>query len=252
MSNNQPNPMTPNSAQSTVGDLVKDRPARSRIFEQLQIDYCCGGRLTLADACAKRGLDVDAVLRQLELSDTADAAEPALVDADRMGLGELADHIVHTHHAYLREELPRLDMLTQKVVAVHGKGEPRLRRIRDVFVQFEMELSDHMWKEEQILFPMIRQIETAQTAPDFHCGSLANPIGQMEREHESAGDALQQFRALSDDYTPPDGACNTFRALYEALAGLERDMHQHVHKENNVLFPKALQREAGLNACVTP
>lgn len=242
--------MTPLNAQSTVGDLVKDRPARSRLFEQLKIDYCCGGKLSLAEACGTRGLDVDDVLREIRQSDVSDSAEPTMVDACAMGLGELAGHIVDTHHAYLRQELPRLDLLTRKVVAVHGESEPRLRRIRDIFVEFEMELSDHMWKEEQILFPMIRQIEIAQTAPDFHCGLLANPIGQMESEHESAGDALHQFRVLSDDYTPPDWACNSFRALYEALRELEQDMHQHIHKENNVLFPRALQLEVDLNARV--
>ena len=237
--------MTPLSTQSTVGDLVKDRPARSRLFEQLKIDYCCGGKRPLAEACAASGLDVAAVLRQLGL---AEAADTNLVDADAMGLAELANHIIGTHHAYLKEELPRLDFLTRKVVSVHGDGEPRLGRIREVFVELQAEMSEHMFKEEQILFPMIKQIETAETTPDFHCGSLANPIRQMEREHDSAGDALTQFRELTDDYTPPDWACNTFRALYEALANLERDMHQHVHKENNVLFPKALRREADLNA----
>ncbi|MBC2592902.1 iron-sulfur cluster repair di-iron protein [Ruficoccus amylovorans] len=237
--------MTQPNAQTTVGELVRERPARSRVFEQHRIDYCCGGKRPLAEACAERKLDLALILRELEASDRADER---LVDADAMSLSTLADHIEATHHAYLREELPRLDFMTRKVAAVHGDTEPRLRTIREVFIAFEQELSSHMLKEEQVLFPMIREIESTDTAPQFHCGSLANPISQMESEHDSAGNALAQFRSLTDDYTPPEWACNTFRALYDALAELERNMHQHVHKENNVLFPKALRREAQLAA----
>ena len=237
--------MTNLNAQTTVGELVRERPARSRVFEQHRIDYCCGGKRPLAEVCTERNLDLDKILSELQASDQADAR---LVDADAMGLAELAEHIVATHHAYLREEMPRLDFMTRKVAAVHGDTEPRLRQIREVYVAFQEELTSHMMKEEQILFPMIGEIESATAAPQFHCGSLANPIAQMESEHDSAGDALAQFRSLSDDYTPPEWACNTFRALYDALADLEQNMHQHVHKENNVLFPKALRREAKLTS----
>lgn len=237
--------MTTLSTQTTVGELVKDRPARSRIFEQLEIDYCCGGKIPLAEACAKKGLNPDEVLARIQADDATDSE---LVDADAMGLAELADHIERTHHAYLKEELPRLDFMTRKVAAVHGDGEPRLHDIRETFVAFQDELLNHMMKEEQVLFPMIRQIEQADGPVQFHCGALANPIRMMEHEHDNAGDALAKFRTLTDDFTPPDWACNTFRAMYDAFAALEPNMHQHVHKENNVLFPKALDREASLNA----
>lgn len=230
----------------TVGELVRERPARSRIFEQLHIDFCCGGKVPLAEACAKKGLDADDVLSRIQQAD-AQADDARLIDADAMGLTELADHIEQTHHAYLREELPRLDFMTNKVAAVHGVAEPRLREVRELFVAFQDELLSHMMKEEQVLFPMIRQIEQADGPIQFHCGSLANPIRMMEHEHDNAGDALERFRELTDGYTPPDWACNTFRAMYDALAALEPNMHQHVHKENNVLFPKALAREAQLN-----
>lgn len=232
--------------QTTVGELVKERPARSRIFEHYKIDYCCGGKIPLSEACAKRGVDPEEVLKAFENEEAL--SNEALVDADAMGLTELADHIVATHHDYLRNELPRLDFMTRKVAAVHGDGEARLLDIREVFVLFMDELTDHMAKEEQILFPMIREIDKATTAPEFHCGSLANPIRVMESEHDSAGDALEKFRSLTDDFTPPEWACNTFRAMYNGLAELEQNMHQHVHKENNVLFPKALKREAELAA----
>lgn len=151
-----------------------------------------------------------------------------------------------THHAYLRVELPRLDFMTRKVAAVHGQGEPRLLEIRHTFEALQEELASHILKEENMLFPMVRKIDAAVEKPHFACGSLANPIQQMEREHDNAGGALEQLRELTDDYTPPEWACNTYRAMFQALYALELDMHQHVHKENNVLFPKALQREAQL------
>ncbi|MGZ0656447.1 iron-sulfur cluster repair di-iron protein [Coraliomargarita sp. W4R72] len=230
--------------QITVGGLVKERPARSRIFEKFKIDYCCGGKIPLAEACEKRGVDLDTVAQAL-IAD--DASSNDFVDADAMSLCELADHIVAAHHDHLREELPRLDFMTRKVAAVHGDGEPRLRGIREVFVAFQKELTHHMEKEEQVLFPMIRTIDQAESATDLNAGSIATPIRVMESEHDNAGNAMEQFRTLTDDYTPPEWACNTFRALYNGLAELEQNMHQHVHKENNVLFPKALAREAELN-----
>jgi regulator of cell morphogenesis and NO signaling len=241
--------MTSCDPRTTVGELVKAMPARARVFERLAIDYCCGGKLPLTDACAKAGVDPDAVLRQIELAD-ADAEQrgAGLVDADALTLTELADHIEQTHHAYLRAELPRLDQMTDKVFRVHGEHEPRLADVRAAFVALRDELTTHMMKEEQILFPMIRRLESAEGPPQFHCGSIANPIGQMELEHEHAGDALAIMHRATDGYQPPDWACNTYRAMLDSLAQLERDMHQHVHKENNVLFPKAMRLESQMAA----
>lgn len=232
--------MTTLNEQTTVGEWVRDNPARSRVFEKLKIDYCCGGKVPLAQVCAKKGVDTATILEQLLQTGAADGS---LVDADAMGFGELIDHIVAAHHDYLREELPRIDFMARKVAAVHGEGEPRLYQIRDVFIPFADDMLMHMEKEERILFPMIRELEEASEATEFHCGSVSNPIHRMEQEHEEAGQALEHFRALTDEYAPPQWACNTFRALYNALAELESNMYQHVHKENNVLFPKAMARE---------
>lgn len=237
--------MTTLNAQTTVGELVKERPARARVFEQFKIDYCCGGKLPLAEACAKRGLDADSVLDQLQQADTdAQQRDATLVDADAMGLAELADHIEQVHHAYLREELPRLDQMTDKVHQVHGEHDPRLADVRRAFVALKDELTSHMMKEEQILFPMIRQLESATSVPDSPCGSVTNPIRQMEAEHDNAGDALKIMNEATDGYQPPQWACNTYRAMLDGLETLEKDMHQHIHKENNVLFPKAAKLEA--------
>lgn len=225
----------------TVGELVREIPARSRVFERFSIDYCCGGKVPLHEACRARGLDPEHIEAELARVST-EQAEPN--NPSSMGLADLADHIESTHHAYLREELPRLDFLTKKVAQVHGDAEPRLNEIRRVFVACREELESHMLKEERVLFPMIRELERADGPVTFHCGSLANPIRMMEHEHDQAGDAMSRFKELTDGYAPPDWACNTYRAMVDGLAAFERDMHQHVHKENNVLFPRALEVEA--------
>jgi regulator of cell morphogenesis and NO signaling len=235
--------------QTTVGELVKERPARCRVFEQLQIDYCCGGAESLTVACSKRSLDPQTVLQQIQQSDSQSApGDEDLVDADAMSLTDLADHIEQAHHAYLKAELPRLDAMTQKVLEVHGEADPRLADVRRAFVGLYQELSSHLMKEEQVLFPMIRQLESSVGVPAFHCGSVANPIRQMEYEHDSAGNALAVMRDSTDGYQAPQWACNTYRAMLDGLKQLERDLHQHIHKENNVLFPKAIRREAELAA----
>jgi len=233
----------------SVGSVVTREPDLSRIFESLGIDYCCGGKKSIQEACATKGLDPNHILRQLSEAQATRSGNGGSNPAT-MTLTELADHIEETHHAYLRSELPRLDRLTKKVAAVHGDREPALHELRDVFLSLSEELTRHMFKEERILFPMIRDLEASDTAPVFHCGSLANPIGQMEMEHDIAGSALERQRSLTDGYQPPEWACNTFRAMVDALSQLERDLHEHIHKENNVLFPKALELEARKSARV--
>lgn len=233
------------STRTTVGSLVASRPARSRIFEQLGIDYCCGGKIPLAEACGKKGFDSHTVLQMLRALDQAASAEPH-VDAASMTLAALADHIETTHHAYLRIELSRLDVITEKVARVHSEHDPRLVQVRATFRAFMEELHSHMLKEERILFPMVRQLEKTRDTSVLHCGTLANPIRQMEHEHDGAGDGLARMRELTDGFTPPAWACNTYRVMLDALAQLERDMHQHMHKENNVLFPRALELERSL------
>lgn len=246
--------MTSITTQTTVGQLVAARPARSRVFEQLGIDYCCGGKLPLEQTCDAHGLDAATVVKMLEAVDhaiteaeNAGASAAAHVDAAAMSLTDLADHIEKTHHAYLRTELPRLQWMIGKVANAHGQRYPWVVQIQHLFAGFQEELMAHMFKEENILFPIIRALESGQDHKLNHCGgSIANPIRVMEAEHDGAGDALAQFNKLTNNYTAPPDACNTFLAMMDALAQLEKDMHQHVHKENNILFPKALTLEASL------
>lgn len=230
--------------EKTVGELVTERPARSRVFESLGIDYCCGGKRSLREACTKKGVSLDDVAARLE---EADDAVGDTVDAGSMALDELADHIVATHHAYLREELPRLGQMTEKVAKVHGDSDERLGRVHEVFAAMRAELESHMMKEEQVLFPAVKKLAGATSRPQFPFGSLAVPINAMEYEHDEAGHALVQLRTLTDGFTPPDWACNTYRAMLDGLHELEQDLHQHIHKENNMLFPKALEIERGLS-----
>jgi regulator of cell morphogenesis and NO signaling len=231
---------------STVGEWVVDRPSRSRLLEKLGIDYCCGGKQPLAQACEAKGLDPDKVIEALirEGDTAADLGEP---DWSQAPLSELCDHIVDTHHAFLNAELPRLQAIVTKVASVHGERHPEMADVRGVFENLKAELESHMDKEEQVLFPMVRQLERATERPTFHCGSVGNPIRVMEHEHDGAGNALAALRQLTKDYSTPADACNTWRAMADGLRQLEQDLHVHIHKENNILFPRALRVEQGLS-----
>lgn len=230
---------------AVVGDLVTHRPSLSRVFERFGIDYCCNGGDTLDEACRKAGADSASVIAALE----AAASEPP-ADEERdwslASMTELADHIEATHHVYLRGELPRISDLAAKVVTAHAQAHPFVCELADTFAALRSELESHMWKEENILFPMVRTLDEADSLPQLHCGSVANPIRVMEYEHDNAGAALARMRSLTDGYTTPEGLCNTYRALMEALQGLELDLHLHIHKENSILFPMAIARETEL------
>lgn len=225
--------------ETPIGEIVRSTPASARIFEKLHIDYCCGGKKPLADVCDAKKLDTATVVAMLSTLDTAPTAFQR--DPDAMTLSELCDHIQEKHHAYLQEELPRLEFLTRKVAAVHGGHEPRLLVLRQVFEGFNAEMTSHTEEENQTVFPAIRKLEQGKQSALANVRAICK---KLEHEHDRAGAALELFNQLTDAYTPPDWACNTFRTLYDSLAHLEKDMHQHVHKENNVLFPKAIAAAA--------
>ncbi|TDJ70105.1 MAG: iron-sulfur cluster repair di-iron protein [Proteobacteria bacterium] len=229
----------------TVGELVLEHPSNSRIFEEYGIDYCCGGKKSLWEACAKNGISVDEVLHKLNEADTARPQEDA-TDYASMRLDDLVEHIVSTHHAYLIRELPRLRGISTKVAKVHGDKDDRLGELEGVIRSLAEELGAHMMKEERVLFPLICLLAQTDPPQEMHFGTLGNPIGAMEADHEIAGNTLDNMRRLTDNYTPPDWACNTYRALLDGLHELEVDLHQHIHKENNILFPRALDLEAAL------
>ncbi|CAN5902985.1 iron-sulfur cluster repair di-iron protein [soil metagenome] len=230
------------SVEATVSDLVVERPSRSRVFEELGIDYCCGGGVPLKEACVGAGLDLDEVLAELERREAGQTGDEAgLTD---MELGELVDHIVVTHHAYLKEELPRLSFLVDKVANAHGGAHPELLELRGVFERLRTELEEHTAKEERMLFPACKELE--QGASIFPFGSVKGPIAAMMSEHVDAGEGLGKMRELTLEYAVPQDACNTYRAMLDGLVELERDTHYHVFKENSILFPKPTATEATL------
>lgn len=228
----------------SLAEIIRAVPGSERTLESLGLDYCCGGGRSLADACRSAGLDPTAVLEQV--SQRVPDPEPAWAS---MSPDALVDHLEATHHAYLHAEMPRLSALADKVAGVHGDRHPELLEIRHVYETIRADLEPHLAKEEQVLFPMIRELAAATTTPPrFHFGSLENPISVMLREHDVVGELLATLRELSAGYDVPGDACASYEALYVGLAELETDTHQHVHKENNVLFPAVVAMEADLVA----
>ncbi len=235
-------------AEKTVREIALETSSATRVFEKLGIDYCCGGDQPLEEACRVAGLSLDQVQSAL---DTAEQQSKTTVDRDwqRESVAELIGHITARHHKFVRNEIARLGPLFEKVCGVHGKNHPELLYIQEVFRGLAQELTTHLMKEEMVLFPYIVRMEEAviQGEPVLPApfGTVANPVAMMEHEHDSAGDALRAMRAASDGYTAPDGACVSYQALYRALAEFEADLHQHIHLENNILFPRALAMEKG-------
>jgi len=227
----------------TVGEIVSQTPSSIRVFESLGIDYCCGGKRTLSEACARSGVATESVLAQIEKAVTD--SHPS-ADQKRWVAAPLTDiiaEIVNRHHAFVRRELPRLNALAAKVSSRHGETHPELAEIEQSFAALADELSMHLMKEERILFPYIAALEAEGTRPAACFGSVASPIANMVAEHDDAGALLAKMRELSNGYQLPDEACNSYRALYLGLEEFERDLHQHIHLENNILFPRAIELE---------
>jgi len=232
----------------TVREIAIEHPATVRVFESLGIDYCCGGKRSLQDACQRAGVPVERALDLLE-----GVKEDSTTDTANWGgasAQELVRHIVGQHHSYVRSETPRLMIMFEKVVSRHGQAHSELASLRDLFKALTEELSVHMHKEENVLFPYFEQMESAvargAAPPPVVFGSVEMPISRMLADHDDAGELLARIRALSNEYHAPESACPTYRALYHGLEEVERDLHHHVHLENNILFPRALRMEQGI------
>jgi regulator of cell morphogenesis and NO signaling len=231
----------------TVRELALEFPNATRVFERLGVDYCCGGNKSLKEACATANLSVDEVLGSLELAETAPQANQKERNWQVEPLADVIAHINSTHHKYTREEITRLGPLLDKVCSVHGKNHPELQQVRASFRGLAQELTTHMMKEEMVLFPYIERVEEAVIRkepllpPPFV--SVENPVAMMMHEHDSAGEALRAIRRSSAGYTPPGDACISYQTLYKALADFETDLRQHIHLENNILFPRAIAME---------
>lgn len=228
---------------TSLAEIATANPSLRPELERLGLDYCCGGKKSLSDACQEQGLDPAAVVA--ELAQLPQMAEPRAA-WQGLGLTDLVDHLESTHHRYLKQELPRLSALAEKVSRVHGEKHPQLVAVAEVFAELRDDLEPHLRKEEEVLFPMICTLAAATSAPRFHCGSLSNPITAMEREHVVVGELLEKLRQITGGYQAPEGTCASTHALMEGLAQLEADTHLHVHKENNHLFPAVIAMEAAL------
>ncbi len=240
------------TSKTAVKDIVVRYPQTRAVLEMLGIDYCCGGKATLARAAEQAGVSTDQALADLKQAlIEAGSDTTSIRDWSVVSLTELVEHIEQTHHIFMKEQLTRLAGLLDKTILAHaGRHGKMLGQLRQSYFSLKTDIEMHLMKEEQILFPLIRQMEAFEQhrgpAPEMHCGSIGNPIGQMEYEHDVAGEFLAQMRQITNNYTLPDDACPTFTALYEGLDALEKDLHEHIHLENNILFPKTQELEGRL------
>ncbi len=230
----------------TVAEIVRQHPAAVPVFEALGIDYCCGGNRPLEDACAKHNVPLNLVLADLS---SALVVQP--LENERLwmtsSLTDLSTHIVEYHHAHAKRELPHLAALATKVQFRHGYMHPELHQVRELVDAMSAEISTHMLKEEQVLFPRLKVVEEAAqagvTPPPAFFGALINPIRHMMSDHDDTGELLKSLRTVTKGYKLPEEACMSYQALYRGLEMLEKDLHQHIHLENNILFPRALEFE---------
>jgi regulator of cell morphogenesis and NO signaling len=235
---------------TTVRDLVGRYPQTRPVFEKYGIDYCCGGNKHLAEAAHERHVDVAALVDALtkSLDTPIEPGDHHDRDWNAASLTELVNHIVEVHHAYMKMALPRLRGLLSAVIQAHSRHHgATLRQVQTLFDDLDEEISSHLMKEEKILFPFITAMELHsqknQPIPLAPCGSVSHPVQQMEHEHESAGKVLAKLREVTSDYALPPDACPTFKAMYEELRRMEADLHRHIHLENNILFPRAIDLE---------
>ena len=233
----------------TVGELVAEDYRKAEVFKKFGIDFCCGGGKTVKEVCEKKG--VDYTLLEKELLEAEKKATSDTTNFNEWKLDALADYIVEKHHTYVKENIPMLLEFSKKVARVHGNANPEVVKIADLFQEAADELTHHMMKEEHMLFPYIKELANKQKNggnglhPPF--GTVQNPIRMMEMEHELVGKNLEEIRTITNNYTLPEDACASYSLLYRLLDEFEDDLHIHIHLENNILFPKALDLEKLLN-----
>ncbi len=225
----------------TLGQMVASDIRKAEVFKKYGLDFCCGGKKTVKEACAEKGLDVTQIEQELQQTDKILVAQS--LPYDEWSLAFLSDYIVNTHHVFVKKSLPGLDAYATKVAAVHGGKHPELAGIKKLVEELKAEMSIHMAKEEKVLFPYIKSLEGGTSNGTPALDGISRPVHMMEIEHESVGAVLEKIRQISQDYTLPEEACASYRMLYSMLEAFENDLHLHVHLENNILFPKAIELE---------
>ena len=235
--------MTTEACHETIGSIAVARPESVSVFMRYGLDFCCGGRRTLEQACATKGLDVETIRAEIREA-TAGCGAAAGEAWSTMGMSDLADHIERVHHARARELIERIDALLPRVVAAHGERHPELHAVAETFNRFRAELFDHMIREERVLFPWLRRLDAPGSVHIGPPWSVARPISCMLHDHDDAAAALASMRAALLDYAVPVGACGSYAALVAAIRELDEDTRVHIHKENNALFPAGIKAEA--------
>ena len=229
----------------TVADLVAEDYRTADVFKKNGIDFCCGGKVSVKEICERKQVSYDQIVNDIQ--NITKVNDPTLIQYSDWTLDKLVDYIVDKHHSYVKTNIPLILQYARKVASVHGQSSPETVEIYAKFEQISQELSGHMQKEELILFPHIKKLARVELNAESYVeppfGTLQNPIDVMEAEHIQAGDLGEEIRRLSNSYTPPEYACNTFRVLYAKLKEFENDLHEHIHLENNILFPKAIAIE---------
>jgi len=229
--------MTNELLTKTLAQIVNENHQAASVFEKYNLDFCCKGKRSLQKACEEIELSAQSIAEELS---TVVEKKRSIIDFDKLSLSALVDYIVVTHHDYTKKELPQISSFLQKIASKHGGRHPELFRVFEFFSLLEQEMKDHMRKEELILFPRIKDLETSKKEYDQCRMNIQSPITVMEDEHEHAGRLLENIRLLSNNYIAPIDACTTYRICFAALKAFEMDLHQHVHLENNILFPKAI------------
>jgi len=232
--------------EDSIGELVAKDLRKAEVFKKFNIDFCCGGKKTLSQVCNDKQINIKDIESDLEKLDST--SESVSQNYNEWSLDFLVDFIINTHHKYVKNSLPILLEYTAKVAKVHGKEHLEVVAIYDLFKEASDELNLHMMKEETILFPYIKQLVNEKNSVNEGCsfGTVKNPIRMMEHEHDVVGNIFKTIRGLSNDYTPPVDACTTYKLSYKKLEEFENDLHQHIHLENNILFPKSIKLESEL------
>jgi regulator of cell morphogenesis and NO signaling len=237
------------AATQTVREIAQTQPSSIRVFGQFGIEYCCGGRQPLAVACAAKDVDIETVIAALEAAFRNEKSQ--VKDWTKETLTHPTEHIVATHHAYCKGELPRLSGLAMKVVKRHGGTNPELAVIQAKLAELAEELTDHLAEEEVVVFPMIVKLKGRKASVDVEPAesrvSIGNPLALLIQEHDNAGVLLAEIRSLSSDFNAPEYACTTYHTFFDGLREFEHDLHRHVHLENNILFPRAIELQASSN-----
>lgn len=233
----------------TLGQIAASDLRKAQIFKKYGLDFCCGGKKTVKEACAEKGIDATKVEQELQQADKIPSSRP--LPYNEWNLDFLADYIVNTHHSYVRKNLPDIRAYAEKVMRVHGNGHPELIKVHQAVEAVNAELTSHMMKEERILFPYIKELAAVKNGsqPEQACqfGTIQNPVNMMEMEHEMVGKTLADLRILTNNYELPAEACASYSLLYRMLDEFEDDLHLHIHLENNILFPKAIELEKSLS-----